>query len=1303
MTTSGGSSDGLASPIDSGRVRALVRSFERVLADRADRADAIESLERTLAGAESRLASALAELRGTQAEASAASQAADQAAREQISAGQAAARQDADRVLASTLGSVDETHSDQIGAVEHQLREAVWLAETLYEANEEKPGDAYKARVGELGDGMKLLKRLDDDLSYILRSRRQRGVAKRTLPESEGTSRSLKDACADASERLTSLARSPIPRLLESANPLLIVVTLAIVGGTVVAWRDGWVLGQSVWIGAAIGAGIGLVLLIGTFLIARQQVGRAYLSIAAALRDGYQGHERELHEAGESRERAETMLIESRDAEIHAAKEKYGPPLRDLKARRATDEAKAHAAKAASIDASQRELEAASGTLESRIGSEAAARQAIERAALAALHAEHDAAIAELRQELASARSAMLSAWAEGMSAARAEHRSIADACESAFPEWDAASAWQAWERPHRAPPAVRFGTFEIDLTQLSGGLPDEDGFDPGGPAVVRLPAMVDLGSSIGPDGAVGSLLLETDASGRAEAIGALRAAMVRGLTTFPPGRARFTIIDPIGLGQSFAGFMHLADHDEALVSDRIWTEARHIEQRLTDLTEHMESVIQKYLRNEFPTIGAYNERAGEVAEPYRFLIVADFPSNFSESSARRLSSILHSGPRCGVFTFLVRDAAQRLPTGISQDDLDTTCVRVTSRRGALRFEDAPRDRAPFELEPAPPEDLVTDLTNRVGQAARDSSRVEVPFGTVTPQDDRIWTGDCAQELRVPIGRAGATKLQDLSLGRGTLQHALIAGKTGSGKSTLLHVLITNLAMWYSPDQVQFYLVDFKKGVEFKSYALHDLPHARAIAIESEREFGLSVLQEVDAELRRRGERYRDLAVQDVAGFRAKVPDEPMPRILLVIDEFQELFTEDDKVAHEANLLLDRLVRQGRAFGIHVLLGSQTLGGAYTLARSTMGQMGIRVALQCSEADSYLILSEDNAAARLLSRPGEAIYNDASGLLEGNTPFQIVWLAERERDAALERVSLKAQAYGFERERPLVVFEGNAPADPSGNAMLRRVIEVAAAPKRRVWLGNAVAIKDPTGIEMERQTGSNLLVVGQREDVIIPMLSVAMLGLAADDPESRFVVVDGSSAPAGRALLRRVCTVIPNHAEIADGSTLGDTFSSAYQELEDRKAGLGGSGAIYIVVAGLHRYRDLRRREDAYGLSAFGDDDGSAAVSPDRALASLIDDGPSLGIHVIAWCDTVTGLHRVVDRRSMRLFAHRVLFQMGQGDSSELIDSVQAARLGEHRAVLFSEDTGAAEKFHPYGRPGEDWLEWVERTLSQRA
>src|SRR5215216_6433397 len=291
-----------------------------------------------------------------------------------------------------------------------------------------------------------------------------------------------------------------------------------------------------------------------------------------------------------------------------------------------------------------------------------------------------------------------------------------------------------------------------------------------------------------------------------------------------------------------------------------------------------------------------------------------------------------------------------------------------------------------------------------------------------------MWSCESTMMLRLPMGGTGATKLQYLSIGKGTRQHALFAGKTGSGKSTLFHVIITNLALACSPEQVEFYLIDFKKGVEFKCYAENRLPHARVVAIESDREFGLSVLQRVDEELRVRGELFRQSGVLDLAGYRAANPDKSMPRCLLVIDEFQEFFVEDDRIAQTANVLLDRIVRQGRAFGIHVLLGSQTLGGAYTLARATMGQMVIRIALQCNEADAYLIMDENNAAPRLLSRPGEGIYNDMAGASEGNSPFQAVWLADNERDTWLQRVRELADQSATRYSGP-IVFEGNVPAD----------------------------------------------------------------------------------------------------------------------------------------------------------------------------------------------------------------------------------------------------------------------------------
>jgi len=126
------------------------------------------------------------------------------------------------------------------------------------------------------------------------------------------------------------------------------------------------------------------------------------------------------------------------------------------------------------------------------------------------------------------------------------------------------------------------------------------------------------------------------------------------------------------------------------------------------------------------------------------------------------------------------------------------------------------------------------------------------------------------------------------------------------------------------------------------------------------------VLDGLDAELERRGRLFTQTAerhgkVSDLATYREKT-GEVLPRILLLVDEFQRFFAEDDRLAARAVQVLDRLVKQGRGFGIHILLAAQTLRGAFGssgLPSGTIDQMGVRIALQCTETDSRLILADD--------------------------------------------------------------------------------------------------------------------------------------------------------------------------------------------------------------------------------------------------------------------------------------------------------------------------------------------------------
>jgi len=592
-----------------------------------------------------------------------------------------------------------------------------------------------------------------------------------------------------------------------------------------------------------------------------------------------------------------------------------------------------------------------------------------------------------------------------------------------------------------------------------------------------------------------------------------------------------------------------------------------------------------------------------------------------------------------------------------------------------------------LKLESPPNDDLFNQLINQTGQAAVDASKVQVPFNKVLARSKLTtwWQGSTLEGISIPLGPIGANKIQMLSLGKNTAQHALVAGKTGSGKSTLLHVLITTLALNYSPDEIELYLIDFKKGVEFKRYATNKLPHARVIAIESEREFGLSVLEGIDAELKRRGDLFRNAGADNLKNYRQKT-QQSLPRILLLVDEFQEFFTQNYKLASDAAQMLDRLVRQGRAFGIHVLLGSQTLAGAYTLARSTIDQMAVRIALQCSEADSRLILSDDNPVARLLSRPGEAIYNAANGLIEGNNPFQVAWLPEEEQQQYLHQIKLLAQN---EQQPTQIVFEGNAPADVENNRALNTLL-ANPAPSQKVgaWLGEPVAIKEATIAHFHRQAASNLLIVGQNDEAAISILLISLLSLSAQHKSVKFYILDFAPVDAAYSHL---LTLLPDNVTVGRRRQLQALINNISNELNNRLSdeddSLENKSTIYLMIHGLQRARDL---EPDNSFGGFGSVEETP--SPAKQFTEILREGPDLGIHSLIWCDTVNNLNRRLDRQSLREFDMKIVFQMSSEDSVNLIDSPAASKIGQHYALFYNEEDGLLEKFRPFALPSEQWL-----------
>ncbi|KAA5541032.1 AAA family ATPase [Roseiconus nitratireducens] len=751
-----------------------------------------------------------------------------------------------------------------------------------------------------------------------------------------------------------------------------------------------------------------------------------------------------------------------------------------------------------------------------------------------------------------------------------------------------------------------------------------------------------------------------------------------RMLTGTAGGRAKLTLIDPVGRGQNFTPFMSLADHDPSLVSHRVWTTEDQIETRLGEIAQHAEDVLQASLRDQFQRVEDYNRLAGSMAEPYRAVALVGLPEGLTRDGYKHLKALIESGIRCGVFVLMVCRRDQNWPSDLPVPNDPRLLQLSIDAQGQWTLESEGLREYAFRPAPNVPIDLRTDLVRKIGVAATEAARVEIPLQSILDPEGGRGTTD--QEIKIPIGSQGGNRTLSLQLGEGVRQHVLIAGKTGSGKSTLLHSIITSGAYRYRPDHLQFYLLDFKKGVEFKAYADGGLPHARVVGIESEREFGRSVLQRLDEELQQRGERFRSVSAQELDEYR-RLSGEAMPRIVLVIDEFQELFVRDDRVAADCSMLLDRLVRQGRSFGIHAILSSQSLAGAYSLPRATLGQMAVRIAMQCSESDAALILSDDNTAARLISRPGEAIYNDAGGLVEGNQPFQVAWLGSEPHQSLLETISQRDRSF-TDTLPPPVIFEGNRPCRWTP-ALAGAVVndEAGSTEELRGLLGESVEIGPPVSLRLSRTAGRNVLLIPPVE-ARAGVLSSILSGFAKSNPETEFIYFDGnrpsesqSMLPWMRAAGLNVRPIKPRESE-PEMSRLAELVKERGDEAEN-------VAPIVIVIDPLDRFRDFRH-EDAFNFSL---DATPGSMSGGQAIREVLKDGPPANVFALLVCSSAEIFNRWLPRQSQHDMELRVLGRLNASDSSMLIDSPAATDLSAATMLLYDEPSGRISKFREPSRP----------------
>jgi S-DNA-T family DNA segregation ATPase FtsK/SpoIIIE len=883
----------------------------------------------------------------------------------------------------------------------------------------------------------------------------------------------------------------------------------------------------------------------------------------------------------------------------------------------------------------------------------------------------------------------MVHALSHGLGAPPADDRTFTSVHASTA-EWSD-SVWKSFA-PQPAnvaiPRLTRTGSFTRDVT-IPGGSESQR---------VSVPAMAPI---LG----CGGCVLVAEGKQLDAARFALQSILLRLIAALPAGSLRLTLVDQLGVGNNFA---LLTPFHEIIRGRMVWHDPKQIANELDALIEHMAMVTQKYLKTEFNNIEAYNESQGIVEEPYRILAIANFPAGFDKSTAEQVVSIAQNGPRSGVYVILSVDRKQPMPFGFRFEDLARFCTVLegTITEGFLWYPNVHGwpavaaawssdvlSRGRVTLDELPPTSIVEAMAAAMKDGAIERATVRIPFSRFVPRT--LWSADTVRGISVPIGRAGNDdQLFELSVSDSSAHHAVVGGRTGSGKSILLKGLITSLCQRYSPDELELYLIDFKGGVELRIFA--ELPHARVIALESEREFGLSVLEGLLREKANREQVFKQKEVNNLRTYREHGGS--MSRILLIVDEFQVFFESNDRIATRTRAALDDLARKGRSFGIHVVLASQSISASVgaELDQATLNQFGLRIALAMNESDSTRILSRDNDAAKFLTRAGEAIFNAQNGLPGGNVRFQAAYVTDDELTTHIRAVRALADERSITR-KPFI-FEGSRAATIADNAELLGVIAHPPETTPRaipLFVGEPAALQEVhTSFRMRRQACDNLLLVGQQDSTMFPIFFTALWSWSLYQPHSTAKLIifnltnDDDPFHEHFELFQR----LPQHVRIGRNRNvvpwLEELSSNLDQRRGDQETPATESPRERTLVAfyGLQRARDLIR-------------DGGTNNAAAKKLARLIHDGPELGMSFIAAADMYANLIRVLDPKDLNDFGGRIA-GIGADSGKIMGDNAMGFKVREHYGVLYEpEKPDTLQKFRTYG---SEQLQWIQDRFARK-
>lgn len=683
-------------------------------------------------------------------------------------------------------------------------------------------------------------------------------------------------------------------------------------------------------------------------------------------------------------------------------------------------------------------------------------------------------------------------------------------------------------------------------------------------------------------------------------------------------------------------------------------------------------------------------------------VLVMDYPRGFGHQGV----DIINSLPQLPNTQLIIHhDVLAPEPGSAGLDLRDVVAVEV----GPHGTAEGCWGRLRAELDAEAPDELAGRIHDALRAGLPETNATWAGVNSTDPA--RWWTESARHRVVARVGTSRGGEPIELTFGVDTdalaSSHLAMGGATRSGKSVLLHALITSLATRYSPDEVQFLLVDGKNGVEMQLY--RNLPHAQAVAVYTPSDLAAGIILDVHKELVRRNGQLAKHGVQSIS---ALPRDAWFPRLVVVIDEYHVYLEDLTNPVGEA--LLD-ITKRGAAAGVHLVLASQSFHGAGAGHRGTFyDNVQTRVALPLPGTSVDLLTEFSRPARELIKqhcqKAGDVVVHSGSS----GTPD----VAGRVGFISGDQIGEVVAALAAKDPRRPLVMDGTEPPSAAQNPALKALARVPRGSVVDVWAsrpeaegglgvanwpsydlpaafiaGRSMTVHGSAFAVLKRTARQNIAVLCDDAEILTGVLQSGLASLSASSLPGgcRIWVLSQVRGRAGSswrgAITERLGGLLSRWGhEVRVATDAAVLVGDAVADL-DRRRSLSADeqteqGSLVVVAAGLESLAEFHAVRGRY------EPELSVAT---QNLARLATEGPLLGIHVVMGASSRDAWEQVWPIRQMDLFNHRFYGQLSELDSQRIFGDQRANEVepggviqGPRRMGYTDAVAGSSITFLPY-------------------